>query len=169
MKKPTFVAALFILTASVFSADTGDRHVEKAGGFSFCPPKSWDMKEIPGLKYRIAFGPASDGFAPNINVVDESFSGSLSDYVKGNREALERMFKGFKNLGESEFKTDFGPKGVRLITESEQQGQKLRQTFFFFDGKGGRKLVATCSALAENGAKLDETFAASLKTFAIEK
>lgn len=169
MKKLTFVTALLILSASGFAADTGDRHVEKAGGFSFCPPKSWDMKEIPGVKYKIAFGPASDGFAPNINVVDESFARSLSDYVKGNQETLTKMFKGFKNLGQSEFKTDSGSKGVKLITQSEQQGQKLRQTFFFFDGKGGKKLVATCSALAENGAKLDETFAASMKTFTLEK
>jgi hypothetical protein len=79
------------------------------------------------------------------------------------------VFKGFKKLGQSNFKTDSGVKGIRLQTESEQGNLRLRQTFFFLEGKGKTKLVVTCSALAENGQKLDAVFEDSLKTFAVEK
>ena len=125
------------------------------------------MKEIPGLKYQIAVGEPVDGFAPNINVVDESFRGSLSDYVAKNLQALGKLFKDFKKLSESEFKTDSGLKGTKLITQADQQGRSLRQTFFFFEGKPGKKLVITCSALADKGSKLDPLFEASMKTFAV--
>ena len=119
------------------------------------------MKEVPGLKYQIAFWPASGGFTPNINVVDEVFSGELKDYVNGNIQALTKQFKEFKNLGQFDFKTDSGAKGIKLLTQSEQQGNLLRQTFFFFDGKGGRKYVVTCSARIEVGDKFDAPFEAS--------
>lgn len=169
MKTISFFAAVFILSVPVFAAGTGERHVESAGGFSYCPPKDWAVKEVPGMKFKAALGPAAGGFASNIVIVDESFSGPLSDYVKATVQALTKTFKGLKNLGQTDFKTDSGLKGVRLIVQSEQQAHLLRQTFFFLDGKDGRKLVVTCSTLAEGGARLDDTFAASMKTFALEK
>ena len=158
-----------VIAGTVLAAETGDRYTEAAGGFSYCPPKGWTMKELPGMKYQAAFGPTSGGFTPNINVVDEAFGGSLEDYFKGNVDALTKVFKKFKNLGKSDFKTDSGLKCIRLVTESEQQGMLLRQTFFFFDGKTNRKLVVTCSAPAEGGDKLDAAFGASLKTFSVPK
>jgi hypothetical protein len=160
---------LLVLVPSLCAAETGKRHNEAAGGFSFCPPKGWTEREFPGFKYKIFTGPVTESFAANINVVDEAASGSLEDYVKGNAQAISRAFKAFKKLSQSEFKTDSGVKGVKLVTESDQGGHALRQTFFFFDGKAGKKFVVTCSASAGEGAKLDETFTASLKTFALEK
>ena len=106
MKTPLPFAALLLLPTLIFAAETGPRHTETAGGFSFCPPKDWVIKDVPGMKYKIAFGPAAGGFAANINVVDESFSGSLADYVKANFQPLTKMFKGQKNLGQADFKTD---------------------------------------------------------------
>jgi len=169
MKKFLTLSSGFVLFVSLFAADTDKRHTEPAGGFSFCPPKDWVIREVAGMKYKFAFGPLADGFAPNINVVDESFTGSLQAYVKANLETLPKVFKGFKKLGQSDFKTDSGMNGVKIIIQSEQQGHAIRQSFFFFEGKADKKLVATCSALAEGGAKLDSAFEASMKTFAIEK
>ena len=170
MKIIPFSLVLLIFTVSAaHSAETGTRHVESAGGYSYSPPKNWEMKEMPGLKFRVAIGPVSEAFAANITVVDEAATLELKDYVKGNVDVLTKVFQGFKNLGQSEFKTDSGLKGHKLITESDQQGNRLRQTFFFFDGKDGKKLVITCSAKATEGAKLDSTFDASLKTFALQK
>ena len=168
--RAALVLALFVaLPHSTPAAETGKRHVEASGGYSFCPPNGWEMKEMPGLKYKLAFGPAAGGFAPNINVVDEAFDGSVEDYVKTSLEMVAKAFKGFKKIGQSSFKTESGVKGVRLQTESDQGPLRLRQTFFFLAGKGKNKLVVTCSALAENGQKLDSAFEDSLKTFALEK
>jgi hypothetical protein len=174
LQKSTVRSAMVLAWFAAFAvstpaAETGKRYLEAAGGYSFCPPKDWVMKEMPGLKYKLAIGEASGGFAPNINVVDEAFDGSVADYVKASLETVSKVFKGFKKLGQSNFKTDSGVKGIRLQTESEQGNLRLRQTFFFLEGKGKTKLVVTCSALAETGQKLDAVFEDSLKTFALEK
>ena len=162
-----FISLSFTLVSK--AAETGTRHVESAGGFSFCPPKAWVMREFPGIKYQLATGQASDGFASNINVVDESSDMPLKDYVKATVTTLAKVLKGFKHLGQTEFKTQSGLKGHRLVVEAEQQGKQVRQVFFFFDGKAGKKLVVTCTALASQNAKLDQVFEDSMKTFALTK
>jgi hypothetical protein len=137
---------------------------EKAGGFSYDPPKGWQVVEFPGLKYRSAHGPAENGFAPNINVVDETFAGSLAEYVDGNLATLKKMFTDFKLLKREDFQTEDGLPATRLVVEDNQQGRSLRQSFCFF-GNSTRKYVVTCTALAERGESLDALFAQSMKTF----
>jgi hypothetical protein len=139
---------------------------EKAGGFSYDPPQGWQVREIGGLKYRISSGPSENGFAPNINVVDEKFSGSLPEYVDLNLQTLKKTFVDFKLVKREDFQTDDGLAAVRLVCEDTQQGKRLRQTFCFF-GNSNRKYVVTCTALADGGEKLDELFVQSMKTFRI--
>jgi|SRR6185503_10522830 hypothetical protein len=168
MKRYLTIAAILLTVSPLLAAEVGKRHREAAGGFSFCPPQGWTMQNIPGLKYSIAAGPVANGFAPNINVVDEKAGLTLNDYVDTNKKLLAKSFKGYKELGKSEFKTTSGLKATRLITQSDQGGTPIRQTFYFFASKADRKVTVTCSALASNGKALDEAFEASLKTFAIE-
>ena len=87
MKKAIF-AVCFVLLAFPVLAALGDSHVEKAGGFSLQAPKGWEFREFPGMKYQIAFGPASNSFSPNINVVDEAYDGSLKSYVDSNAKSV---------------------------------------------------------------------------------
>jgi hypothetical protein len=141
-------------------------HYEKAGGFSYDPPKGWRIVDFPGLKYRISAGASENGFAPNINVVDEKFSGSLPTYVDLNMETMKKAFTDFKLLKREDFQTEDGLAAVRVVCEDTQQKQRLRQTFCFF-GDSSRKYVVTCTALAEGGEKLDPLFAESTKTFRI--
>lgn len=168
MRRYLFIAAILLTVAPLLAADVGKRHREAVGKFSFCPPQGWTMQNIPGMKYSIAAGPAANRFAPNINVVDENSRMTLNDYVETNKKMLAKAFKGYKELGKSEFKTTSGLKATRLVTQSDQEGTMVRQTFYFFAAKGDRKVTATCSALASGGKALDEVFEASLKTFAIE-
>jgi hypothetical protein len=160
---------LMVVTSALQADDKPARYVEKEGGFSFVLPPDWKVREFPGFKYQIAHGPAADGFAPNINFADEAFRGKLSDYVTANKRTLSAVFKDYKELGEAELKTDDGMPCIRLVAQCNHQGKVLRQTFYFFDLAPGRKLVATCSALADGGEKLDPVFEASLKTFRVEK
>jgi hypothetical protein len=163
------ILAIIILTVLPLSAaDIGKRHKEAAGGFSFCPPQGWTVRALPGMKYSIAAGPASKGFAPNINVVDETADVSLADYVDASKKMLSKAFKGYKEVGKREFKTTSGLKGTRLVIQSDQNGTLLKQTFYFFAGTGDKKFVVTCSALASGGEEIDEVFEASLKTFVLD-
>jgi hypothetical protein len=170
--KSKIILALFILgLAEVSLIGAGERPVltEQEGGFSYTPPEGWQIAELPGLKFKISRGEPSNGFAPNMNVVDEAFSGKLDDYVEGNLKALEKIFKDFKKISNGSFETKAGIKGGKLVTQSNQQGMILQQTFYFFERKDGKKLVVTCSVLAADGAKFADIFDESMKTFSLSK
>jgi hypothetical protein len=169
----TLTAALVVLLGLVFrvgaAEDAPQRHTEKAGGYSFVPPKGWKMMEFGGLKHKIAVGPAANGFAPNIVFVDEAFKGNLIDYVAGSKDGLKKAFKKFKEISETSLKTKDGAACVRFVIERDENGKQLRQSFYFFDLSPGRKLVVTCTALTDGGEKLDPAFEESMKTFRLEK
>lgn len=139
---------------------------EKEGGFSYDPPPGWRITNFPGLKYKIAAGTPENGFAPNINIVDETYSGSLSDYVELNIQNLKRVLPTSQVLKREDFQTNDALASIRLITERHDAniGKDLRQTFYFFEN-GSHKFVVTCSALADGGDDLDTLFEQSMKTF----
>jgi hypothetical protein len=154
--------------ASDNNADDPRRHVEATGGFSFVPPDGWDMRDVPGRKFKAAVGPSAAAFAPNINIVDEQFNGSLDAYVKGNLADLRKAFRRFRLVQQDDFKTTAGEQSARLVIEYEQDGKLLRQTFYFF-ANGDTKFVVTCTTLAQGGDKLDSVFETSMKTFRFDK
>jgi len=159
-----------VLTLTVVCAGCGGKppraSYEKTGGFSYDPPKGWQAVEFPGLKYRISRGPTEGQFAPNINVVDETFAGTLAAYVDLNVENLKKMVGDFRLLKQEDFQTEDGLPATRLIIQDKQQGRVLRQTFCFF-GNSTRKYVVTCTALAQDGETLDGLFAQSMRSFRV--
>lgn len=173
MKKSLALAGFSVLILPLIGlgASGGDdeskRHTDEAGRFSFVPPADWTVRSVPGVKYRVVFGPAQSGFAPNINVVDEEYKGTLDDYVKANLSALRTKLGKFRVVEQGEFKTTSGLHGVRMVSDSEHSGYHLRQSFYFFD-RGDTKYVATCSTLAEGGEKLDKIFERAMKSFRLE-
>ena len=81
---------------------------------------------------------------------------------------MERALKNLRIDRREAFKTTAGLGGMRLVTENEQQGRPLRQTFYMFcDGE--KAWVVTCSALADGGKTFDSAFEKSMKTFRFEK
>jgi hypothetical protein len=160
-----------LLTVSMICAGCGGnrsprQHCEQAGGFSYDPPSGWQVGEFPGLKYRISHGPRENEFAANINVVDEAFGGTLAAYVDVNLQTMKEVFVKMQVLSREDFKTQDSEAAVKILTENEQQGRMLRQTFFFV-GSGNKKYVVTCTALADGGEKFDTAFSESMKTFRI--
>ncbi|MGB7624379.1 MAG: hypothetical protein WBN92_18695 [Terriglobia bacterium] len=146
------------------------RYVEPAGGFSFNVPSDWTIEEVPGQKYRMVFGPAVDGFAPNINVVDEPSLGSMDSYVAARLRGLPKLFesasgKEFKTLTQTDFITKFGQRGIRVVTQLEINGRVLRQAEYFFQGREGKVFVVTCTVPTHGGEAFDKVFDESMKTF----
>jgi hypothetical protein len=157
---------LFMLPAHALQAE---RHDFGSGGlFSYVPPKGWTVAEFPGLKFKISHGAGVNGFAPNIVVVDEAYTESLDRYAKDNRDTMQKLNPKVKDLGLTDFKTSEGIPGVRLVTERKDDSgkQQLRQIFYFYDA-GDKKLVVTCSGLAEGAAALDKTCDAAMSTFSV--
>jgi hypothetical protein len=147
-----------------------DRHIEKAGGFSFVPPEDFMLKALPGIKYKAAIGPAADGFAPNIVFVDEAHKGTLAEYVEANKKGLKMTFKNYKEVTEKNFKTEGGAECAMLRIQRDEKGKALRQTFYFFEVSPDRKMVATAStAVGAAGEKWEPILEASIKTFRLEK
>jgi hypothetical protein len=140
------------------------------GVFSFVPPEGFKVVEFPGLKYKIAIGQPAREFAPNMNIVSEDYDKSLKQYADDTVAVLKNQ--GSNVIERTDFTTDDGAPGIKLVTENMQQvgkeQKKLRQIFFLFDG-GAKKFVVTCSTLADDGAKLDGTFDTAMKTFRIIK
>jgi hypothetical protein len=166
-KSVTFCILLFIINGC--SQRGRQAYTAPDGEFSYVPPERWVLRDFPGDKYKVAVGQPSDGF-PQISVVDEYAPVTLDDYVAGSIRTLQQMFEEMGSeplriLSQGEFTTDFNERGIKVITESEMKGTKLRQTFYTFDGKDGKKFVVTCSVLAEGGESYDKLFDTTMKTF----
>jgi len=131
------------------------------------PPPGWELRDFPGLKYKIAAAAPADGFAPNINVVDEEFSGSPETYVKLNLQNLEKAMQDYEKLGEETFHTDDGVDGTKLMIGSRQANLPLRQLFYMLPGTG-KYFVMTCSDHAQHNGSHDAECDAAAKTFRID-
>lgn len=130
---------------------------EPSGAFKYVIPKGWTISEAPGFKFKVAFGSPSRGFSPNICVVDETFSGTLDEYVSAGMKLVEKVTPGFKMIERSPFKTDSGIVGIKLVAESTHGDKHLVQSQYYFKGIGGKMLVLTCSVLYEDRQKFADT------------
>jgi hypothetical protein len=135
--------------------------------FSYTAPKGWTVRDFPGVASRISHAPPANGFAANINVVNEKAPMPLDKYLVAAEKQLKTL-PGFKSGGSKPFSTAKGIKGVRVIYEQEAQGKKLRQLAYVFPGKSGLKFVVTMSALSSDGTKYDTQFDAAAKTFIVK-
>ena len=143
-----------------------NRHVE--GDFSYIPPSDWQIVEFPGAKYKMVKGKEEAGFSPNLNFVDETYTGSLDSYVSANLEAINNYFVNVNIISQENFKTNDGEIIIKVVTENTQNEKRLHQTFYFFDG-GNKKFVITYTRLPDTGEEYDILIDQSVKTFRIEK
>lgn len=144
------------------------RHVEPTGGFSMVPPQGWETREMPGFKYSFFTGSPANGFAPNIGVVDERYSGSLHEYATASMQASANLFEDFRELSRESFFLDSGERGIKSVTENRQNGRFLAQTFYFVNGLK-KKFVITCTKLKSDERDLGPEFFDSVRTFRVEK
>jgi hypothetical protein len=147
--------------------DSAERHYETAGGFSYVPPRGWELVDSTRIEYKIAREPVAGGFAGNLNVIDETFPGSLDEYVAASLENMSSFFDGYRQISQDDFQPATGSPGVKVVAEIAQQGRLLHQTFYFF-GSDETKFVVACTRLAEAGEEFDAICEESVKTFQIE-
>ena len=138
-----------------------------------CIPDGWVVRERPNEKYRALFGEASNNFAPNINFKDEVSELTLSAYVAaGVRLILASTEKlgatSIEPLGQSDFTTESGMRGVRAVFQTLYKGFLVRTTQYYFDAGGNRKIIVTCTSLDQNKEVFDQVFERSAKSFRLE-
>jgi len=149
------------------NAQQGERQDFGGGGiFSYVPPSGWKVLEFPGLKFKISRGEPVKGFAPNIVVADEAYNKSLDDYAKDSIANLQKLFHGLKIISQTDFTTSDGTRVIKLLTERDDDlvKNRVRQVFYLYDA-GNKKLVSTCSSLAEEAPASDLVCDAAMKTF----
>ena len=140
----------------------------------FCPPEGWEIAEDSRLKFKTVIGPSSDGFTPNINVVEMNDPRSLSDFVS---YAIKYYSARAKNLGatyikmlnQSEVTTFSKQQGIKVAFQSENKGLSLRTTQYYFSEKGDGKLIITFTALEKDSKILEPVFDHTMKTFQLDK
>jgi hypothetical protein len=167
------IAAVILACAAYTAAQPCTRHEEPDGGFSICIPEGWTVRETPTSKFKSLFAPKLDGFSPNINFRQELTSKTLTDYVSAG-VALVMATKekigltSIEPLGQSDFKTDSGLKGIRVIFKSDYKGIMVRTTQYYFDAGNDRKLVITATALDQHKAVFDVVFERAAKSFQLQ-
>jgi len=165
-------AGLIFVCAGYAAAQPCTRHVETQGGFSICLPDGWIVKQQEGEAYKMLFGQPSDGFAPNLNFKEEMSNLELSAYVaagvKNILASKEQLgATSLDILGQSDFVTDDGVRGIRIVIFSDYKGHKVRTIQYLFAASPGRKLIVTGTSLEKNKEVFDRVFDRSAKSIQI--
>lgn len=160
-------APLSISVSTMITIPTNRRHTELLGGFSYVPPLGWQMRELPGLKYKAAFAPATSNSGANLIFLDELNPARLETYVALNLAMMKQLWPNLTVISQEWFETDAGQWAIKVVVQNTQYNQNLQQTLYFFNG-GTKKVVATYTRLANQGAELDAKSDASMQSFRFE-
>lgn len=163
---------LFFFGLIIYSmawGEVGERLIEKDGGFSFCPPGGWIVREFPGLKFKIAIGPRDNSFTPNINITDYQFEGTLEQFTDQSINEMKNSMESFTLITNENFVTEKKVTAKRLISISKGKKQMLRYSFLYFMGPKRKFIVITCTSPADGGEKYDNIFYESLRTVELLK
>jgi hypothetical protein len=55
------------------------------------PVKNWALFDVPGLPAQALATKGQNGFAPNLNMVDEKWAGNLDEYVRYSQAELVKQ------------------------------------------------------------------------------
>ena len=165
MKKASFFL-VFTLVFSIFvlNAQTGNRHTESSGNFSICPPLNWTAEVIPGLTYRIFMGPQQGNFRPNMNIVDEYYSGSLSEYVSLSTAGFTSIFPDALTILNEPFSTGSGINGKKILAFYSMAGVELCAAQYAFNNEN-RMYVLTYVSMSSRIVDFINSFDESARTF----
>jgi hypothetical protein len=145
------------------------RYVDAAYHFSFQPPAGWKRVTTGVTQMTVAFaGPASNGFATNVNIVVEPVGKlTLDDYVKATKKAIAKQ-KGMTIDGEKPAKLGGEPgHSWRMhLRMPNMSAVDNRQVLCVHNKRG---FVVTFSTLPSELKKQEATFDKLLASFKWEK
>ena len=143
----------------------GELYIEKNAGFSMYIPINWEIKDM-SQKYLMVIGPTEDNFSPNINFVDEEYSGQIPEYIDAVIEFLSSFYADFSVIARDSFTTNKNYKGWFITFQGRINEIEARQKMFVVHNKLKTSvLVMTGTASAASGSKYDKLFDECMKTF----
>lgn len=164
MKK--YLVSLLLLIPLFLAAQTPCRY--ESGAVTFDLPEGWTVTSYPGLQYDIAAGPVRNGFMQNIVVADEAYDGGLGEYVTANKGMMMQVIDQCVIISDESFETESGAASRKLVIENVQYDHHLRQFFYIYQYPG-RYYIASCTVLAEEDGRIEETFDTVMKTFLVKE
>lgn len=164
------ITAMAVGGCSSAESEAPKRHVEPTGHFSYVPPQHWDAHKIAGLDFLVFLGPGEPPpaleFRRDLSVPDGA------DSVEFAKRTNERVYETSKLLESSEFTTDSGLRGTRIVFEDETRKEgkpaTIRQIIYVFPN-GGDTHAFWGSAPSEVGTQYDGVFDACAKSYRVEK
>lgn len=165
--KPLLLVLLALLSLTPLRAEPAAGQRLQLDGFSFLPPQVLPVKrEIPGFKFPFFFAPPKDGFAPNLNFVDEPFDAEWDAYVKASLESVKTGLKAEISVPPAAFEITSKLPCTRLVYRSAAAGQDLRYICYLIQLTPRRAIIVTFSAFPADGEKWDAAIADSVRSLA---
>jgi len=157
------LAVLFI--QNINSQTLGDLYTERNAGFTMSMPIGWQTMDA-NQKYLMIVGPTEKGFTPNIGFADDTFSGSLSDYIDAVFLVIGQFYADLTTVSRGNFSTNSGLRGEYVTIQGRMGEISVRQKMYLFPNViGGGIILVTGTAPAANGEKFDPIFDECVKTF----
>ena len=166
MKSPLLTLAV-VLSLVFIRGNAAAADVEKLGAFSFQPAPQLSIKrEIPGFKLPFFFAPPKDGFAPNLNFVEEALVGEWNGYVTASIDGIKNGLKAEILEPAASFELASKLPCQRFVYRHTRTGKDIRAICFLIHLQPQQALIATFSALSADGDRWDSAAAESIRTVA---
>ncbi len=163
MIKP-FILSFLLLTLNLNA--NNPESLEEPGSAQFTPPKGWriaDSKALPEHVRVMVVGSGGHTFPPSINLSTETFSGTVSDYLKIVKEINASQGSEWKNLGK--IRTQAGDGSLSQVETVTQWGPvKMMHVIIKHDDT---IYILTAAALKNEFPKFYQEFFKSLKSIKI--
>ena len=164
MKRLVYCAAAVLLLAPALLYGEAAPLSFEGYGFSIAPLEPEEASPSPAegtTQALIMLLPASDGFAPNVNVQIQPFEGALSDYAQLSRRQFARG--NIKIL-----KEDVLPGEIRWSYRGMMRGQSLRWYARAVQHEG-RVYLVTATAAAGQWAQVGEQLKRCVNSFRLAR
>ncbi|MDR0472967.1 MAG: hypothetical protein LBH43_04795 [Treponema sp.] len=143
----------------------GELYIEKNAGFSMHIPKGWEIRDM-NQKYLMIIGPVEDNFSPNINFVDEQYSGQIPEYIDAAIALISQFYADLEVIENENFMTNTGLEGSFITLHGRINEIEVRQKIYVIPNKiKSMVMVITGSASSASGTKFDMLFDECIKTF----
>jgi hypothetical protein len=146
-----------------------ERHHEKAGGFSYHPPKGWVLHRFPSSYFQTVLAPSRRLGDGNVDVPSLHFSFntipiSLDRYADTMVQIAPRSYPQYKNLARSELKTNKGQPVIKVVGTTVQQGRNLYLAHYMLAVGAKKKLDAKGKIHARDWEKWEPVLDEAIKT-----